>query len=191
MEWRETANYKDFSRCFSQNFPLLSHLFVNICIYFANLFHTYRSNLNMQVSGSRKNNTTTSKLRRACERLRDQELKPFKTSVPEDFFPIRSPIIWNRLPRDVVNSNSVNIFKKRLDKHWETNPVNRAAAEGGNNFYWSLQAASSPQTWGGTSRLGSTDTWSITRMDSAASPRPTYYTILIDDTIDDPLSWCS
>jgi len=50
------------------------------------------------------------------------QLKPFRTSVAENFFPMKMPTIWNRLPYDVVNSNNVNTFKNRLDKHWETNP---------------------------------------------------------------------
>ena len=50
------------------------------------------------------------------------QLKPFRTSVAENFFPIKIPTIWNRLPYDVVNCNTVNTFKNRLDKHWETNP---------------------------------------------------------------------
>ena len=35
------------------------------------------------------------------------------------------PIVttWNNLPEEVVNSTSVNTFKRRLDKHWENQEI--------------------------------------------------------------------
>jgi len=31
--------------------------------------------------------------------------------------------IWNSLPNDVVEANTVNAFKYRLDKHWSNHDV--------------------------------------------------------------------
>ena len=39
--------------------------------------------------------------------------------VRQNAFAVRSINDWNGLPADVVNSPSVDIFKKRLDSHWE------------------------------------------------------------------------
>ena len=56
------------------------------------------------------------------ERLRNNGLKlkvkRFNTTVAQHFFPIEIPRVWNRLPNNVVESESVNQFKNRLDKHW-------------------------------------------------------------------------
>ena len=50
------------------------------------------------------------------------KVKRFRTTVAENFFPIKISTIWNHLPYEVVNCDSVNTFKNRLDKHWENNP---------------------------------------------------------------------
>ena len=31
--------------------------------------------------------------------------------------------MWNNLPEEVVNATSVNMFKTRLDKHWESQEI--------------------------------------------------------------------
>ena len=43
---------------------------------------------------------------------------------------------WNRLPQDVVEATSVNMFKNRLDKHWKDMGV----------YSWLLCSSSSPST---------------------------------------------
>jgi hypothetical protein len=52
------------------------------------------------------------------------KVKRFNTTIAEHFYPIKITQTWNNLPHDVVNSGSVNTFKNRLDKHWETHPPN-------------------------------------------------------------------
>ena len=34
----------------------------------------------------------------------------------------RAPPIWNNLPKDVVEVENINAFKKALDKYWENDP---------------------------------------------------------------------
>ena len=41
------------------------------------------------------------------------------TRVRQNSFAVRSINDWNRLPADVIESPSVDIFKKRLDSYWE------------------------------------------------------------------------
>ena len=40
------------------------------------------------------------------------------TNIRKNFFSIRVVDLWNSLPQDIVSSNSVNMFKNRLDRHW-------------------------------------------------------------------------
>ena len=48
-------------------------------------------------------------------------VKRFQTTIKEHFFPIEIAQIWNRLPHDVVESDTINTFKNRLDKFWLEN----------------------------------------------------------------------
>ena len=34
-----------------------------------------------------------------------------------------APVAWNNLPASVVESETINIFKNRLDNHWEDHPL--------------------------------------------------------------------
>ena len=43
--------------------------------------------------------------------------------VRKNSFGVRIVNIWNNLPENVVNSPNVNIFKNRLDKHWENQDI--------------------------------------------------------------------
>ena len=45
-----------------------------------------------------------------------------RTTVAQQFFPNRIVGTWNALPAHVVSAPSVNAFKARLDRYWETNP---------------------------------------------------------------------
>jgi len=40
----------------------------------------------------------------------------FRLNMRKNFFPLRVTEPWNRLPREVVDSTSLEIFKTRLDK---------------------------------------------------------------------------
>ena len=45
--------------------------------------------------------------------------KPFcNKNVRRKYFTVRVIETWNSLPHEFVNANSVNAFKKRLDKYW-------------------------------------------------------------------------
>ncbi|KFV74834.1 hypothetical protein N308_06978, partial [Struthio camelus australis] len=41
--------------------------------------------------------------------------RKFHLNLRKNFFPVRVPEPWNRLPREVVESPSLEIFKTRLD----------------------------------------------------------------------------
>ena len=34
-----------------------------------------------------------------------------------------APVAWNNLPDSVVESDTINTFKKRLDNHWKDHPL--------------------------------------------------------------------
>ena len=44
------------------------------------------------------------------------ELKRYKTTQCGNFLTYKIANTWNRLPADIVNSNTVDEFKKKLDK---------------------------------------------------------------------------
>ena len=44
-------------------------------------------------------------------------------SLRQKAFGLRTVTIWNNLPEEVVNATSVNMFKRRLDKHWENQEI--------------------------------------------------------------------
>ena len=46
-------------------------------------------------------------------------VKRFNTSVAQHFFPTNITTTWNALPYHVVSSRPVNMFKNRLDAHWD------------------------------------------------------------------------
>lgn len=48
--------------------------------------------------------------------------KRFKTNEAKHFFFNRVVNIWNRLPSNVVDSGTIETFKVRLDKYFESNP---------------------------------------------------------------------
>ena len=41
----------------------------------------------------------------------------------QNFFSLRVAKHWNILPRDVVWAKTLNSFKRKLDKHFENNPL--------------------------------------------------------------------
>jgi len=75
------------------------------------------------------NGYTTANSARLFERDQNQRLRNngqklvnrrFTTTVAQQFFPIKITTVWNQLPENVVESNTVKTFKARLDKYWET-----------------------------------------------------------------------
>ena len=48
--------------------------------------------------------------------------KRFRTNESKHFFFNRVVNVWNGLPAHVVKSNTIETFKHRLDKYFETNP---------------------------------------------------------------------
>ena len=42
--------------------------------------------------------------------------RKFRLNMRKNFFPLRVPEHWNRLPREAVESPSLEIFQPRLDK---------------------------------------------------------------------------
>ena len=42
--------------------------------------------------------------------------KRYKTDIAKHFFTNRIVDVWNKLPSDVVNANTINEFKNRIDK---------------------------------------------------------------------------
>ena len=45
------------------------------------------------------------------------EHRKFRTNVHKNFFTVRVTEHWNRLPREVLESPSLEIFKTRLDAY--------------------------------------------------------------------------
>ena len=45
--------------------------------------------------------------------------KDSKIAPRKNFFTIAEVNDWNSLPEDVLTSESINVFKSRLDNHWE------------------------------------------------------------------------
>ena len=39
-------------------------------------------------------------------------------STRHNFFMIRIIILWNNLPESIISVDSVSLFKKKLDDHW-------------------------------------------------------------------------
>ena len=46
--------------------------------------------------------------------------KSFKTDIAKNFFTNRIVEVWNKLPPDVVNSDTINNFKNKLDKLFDS-----------------------------------------------------------------------
>ena len=45
--------------------------------------------------------------------------KRCNTKIRKNFFSYRAIDQWNKLPNAIIESDSLNTFKNRLDKHWE------------------------------------------------------------------------
>ena len=58
------------------------------------------------------NNLTRSNGHKLCH-------KRFQTNVAKNFFTYSTVKEWNKLPYDVVQSQSINEFKTKLDKYWK------------------------------------------------------------------------
>jgi len=46
----------------------------------------------------------------------DMKHRKFRLNIRKNFFPLRVMEHWNRLPREVVESPSLEIFKTHVDK---------------------------------------------------------------------------
>ena len=46
--------------------------------------------------------------------------KSFKTDIAKNFFTNRIVEVWNKLPPDVVNVDTINNFKNKLDKFFDS-----------------------------------------------------------------------
>ena len=44
-------------------------------------------------------------------------------SLKQKDFGLWTVSIWNNLPEEVVNATSMNMLKRRLDKHWENQEI--------------------------------------------------------------------
>ena len=60
-----------------------------------------------------------------------QKQRKFCLNMTKNFFPLRVTEPWHRLPRDVVESPSLEIFKTRLDKGPVQPAVGDPASAGG------------------------------------------------------------
>ena len=67
------------------------------------------------------------KLERATDSRRGNDFKLIKKRFNKDnrkyMFTNRIVNTWNSLPNVVVTANSVNSFKKALDRHWKDDPI--------------------------------------------------------------------
>ena len=48
---------------------------------------------------------------------------PYKVKLRQKAFGLQTVTTWNNLPDEVVNTTSVNLFKRRLDEHWENQEI--------------------------------------------------------------------
>ena len=66
--------------------------------------------------------------------LRGHSLKLFKkrsrTVLRRNFFSNRVVDQWNQLPDDVIDADTVNSFKNRLDRHWKSRQQSKWALKG-------------------------------------------------------------
>src|SRR5215469_6160994 len=53
------------------------------------------------------------------QKLRNLRNRPSETDVAKNFFTNEVVGKWNGLPREVVNSTSIDSFKKNLDRHFK------------------------------------------------------------------------
>ena len=67
----------------------------------------------MPISGMTRTRGHSLKLEKNFSRL----------NVRKYFFSQRIVSLWNSLPEEVVTAPSINSFKARLDRHWETLPT--------------------------------------------------------------------
>ena len=60
----------------------------------------------------------------ATTNIRGHRMKLFKSyarlNVRSNFFTQRVVNSWNNLPDEIVSSNTVGLFKAKLDKYWES-----------------------------------------------------------------------
>jgi hypothetical protein len=62
-----------------------------------------------------------------CTKTRGNVLKLSTSRTKYDlrkyFFSVRITSVWNSLPNEVVNAETVNIFKNALDRHWKSQEI--------------------------------------------------------------------